>query len=84
MSNATPPSLRRLIEIDAALAGGGFSMSEFSEALGVSVRTVMRDLEVLRSLGMRIECSDWPDYVHRYADGRRVFEPRLSEDLAKE
>ncbi len=46
--------LKRLIALDAALAGIGLSVSEFAAEHKIDPKTVRRDLDLLRAAGCQI------------------------------
>lgn len=78
----TAETLRRLAELDAALAGEGVRVREFAESRGLSTKTIRRDLETLRSLGAEIPKgeSGTTAFVFRYTDRRRrVFAKWVTE-----
>lgn len=68
--------LRRLIALDAALAGSGVRVSEFAAEWGVDPKTIRRDLDLLRDLGCEIplgSVESGPSHVFRYTGKRRLF-----------
>lgn len=79
----TATTLRRLAELDAALAGDGITARDAAERWGLSTKTFRRDIATLRSLGADIPEGDQLSgkaHTYRYADRRRrVFSKWVSE-----
>ena len=69
MADPHAETLRRLIALDAQLAGEGVLVSQFARDQGVSTKTVRRDLDLLASLGLPNEYAGRPEHVRRYEAG---------------
>ena len=78
----TAETLKRLAQLDAALAGDGITVREAAERWGLSTKTIRRDFETLRSLGAEIPKGeqDGSVQVFRYSCRRqRVFSKWVTE-----
>lgn len=65
--SATRRSIRRLWHLCRLLrAGGRLTQTSLAEQLGVCIKTVTRDMDLLRDLGHNLIYSD-KDYTWRYA-----------------
>ena len=67
--------LPRLIMIDTLLAGEGLHLPTAARELGVTIRTLWRDLETLRSAGCQIECRVVASRYLHFHVGERLFNP---------
>ena len=65
--------LPRLIAIDHWLAGDGLHLQTAAQELGVTVRTLWRDLEILRQAGCQIECRIVDSRYLHFHVGERLF-----------
>ncbi len=65
--------LPRLIAIDNRLAGEGLHLQTAAQDLGVTVRTLWRDLEILRDAGCEIECRIVGSRYLHFHVGDRLF-----------
>lgn len=65
--------LHRLITIDSRLANGGLHLPSAARELGVTVRTLWRDMEMLKSAGCRIECQIVMSRYLHFHIGERLF-----------
>lgn len=75
----TGPSSRLLALLSVLQTGRGRSGAELAERLGVTPRTVRRDVERLRALGYRIAALKGPDGGYRLAAGSEL-PPLLFDD----
>ena len=67
--------LPRLFMIDTLLANQGLHLPTAAQELGVTIRTLWRDLEVLRSAGCQTECRVVSSRYLHFHVGERLFNP---------
>jgi hypothetical protein len=80
--------LKRLMAVDAALAGDGFVPRELAKKLGVSRRTILRDRELLITLsgdnGVYISYPEDGHYRWWYSDPKhRVFSEWVARKMTR-
>ncbi len=71
--------LPRLIALDNRLAADGLHLQTAARELGVTVRTLWRDLEILRQAGCQIECRVVDSRYLHFHVGERLFNASYDE-----
>lgn len=75
--------LHRLITIDSRLANEGLHLPSTARELNVTVRTLWRDMEMLKSAGCRIECQIVVSRYLHFHIGERLFNAFYDADVGE-
>jgi predicted DNA-binding transcriptional regulator YafY len=75
--------LSRLMAIDELLAGPGLHVATAARAQGVTIRTIWRDLEMIRSTGCQLECRIVSTRVLQFHVGERLFNVDMHLDASR-